>query len=110
MGRYKAERTIIKLFPDLTIVFYDHKSIYVYPSGDQRGYIFHSWHAPLFNYRDNWLPFKKALLKRRYLDSETCWSLAYDYGVPYKTASSRPEIKGKPVELRYKRWSIKGVL
>lgn len=110
MAKYEAERIIIKVFPRLTLVFADAKSIYAFPEADTRYYVFHSWYAPIFNYRDHWLPFKKALLKRRYLEASTCFELAAQYGVPYKTMSGKISLADKPVELRYKRWSVCGKL
>lgn len=108
--KYKAERIIIKVFPELSLVFLDEKTIWAFPLKDSRAYIFHNWWAPRFNYRDNWLPFKKTLLKRRYLDKEICWRIAAQYNIPYKTAESHINLGNKMVEIRYKRWTMKGCL
>lgn len=108
--RYKAKRIIIKVFPEITLVFYDEKSIYAITEGDKYTSVFHNWVAPRFTYRDHWLPFKKALLKRRFLDKHTCWQLAYDYQVPYKTSTDKIILDNKEVEIRYKRWSVTGIL
>lgn len=108
MSKYKAERIIVKVFPELTLIFADEKSIWAICEGDKYPSIFHNWVSPRFTYRDHWLPFKRALLKRRYLDRSMCWELALRYQVPYKTASSTLNLSGKPLEIRYKRWSILG--
>lgn len=110
MAKHKSDHIIIKVFPELSLVFLDEKSIWAFPLNEGRAYIFHSWWAPRFNYVNNWRPFKRALLKRRYLDKETCWSIADAYSVPYMLAETNLSLGGKPVELIYKRWSLKGTI
>lgn len=108
--KYKSKNIIIKAFPEITLVFYNEQSIYAFTKENGRPFVFHNWMAPKFTYRDHWRPFKKALMKRRHLDKQSCWQLAYDYQIPYKLATSEIDLEGKPVEIRYKKWSISGVI
>lgn len=109
MGRYKAERIIVKECPELTVVFWDNSSIYVYPKGYNYGLVFHKYHAPLGTYTKSWKPFKRRLLKIKYLRLSKVFELADYYEILYKGSVGRLDFNKKPVEIRYHHWSVKGV-
>lgn len=108
MGRYKARRIIIRKLPELTLVFSDKSSIYAYSS--YGSVVFHKWYAPLGAYKKNWHPFKEALIHKKYLNWRLCFDLANRYGVQYIHTARELKFEGKPIDLRFENWSVKGVL
>lgn len=109
MGRYKAERIVIKDLPELSIVFWDKSSIYVYPKTDQAPVVFHKWFAPRYTYSNGWRQFKDKLWHLHRGSVQKCFQMADYHGVLYQVSVGRLDFNKKLVEIRYKSWSIKGV-
>lgn len=110
MGRYRAKRVIVKVLPELTLVFWDWNAIYAYPEGSQQGYVFQKWHAPRGTYFKAWKPFKRRLMKRKQLTFAQCCQLASHYGIVAGGAVGRLDFNKKAVEIRHGKWTVKGVL
>lgn len=110
MGRYRAERVIIKELPELTLVFWDWNSIYARPkTGLRQWYVFHKYHAPLGTYTKSWRPFKRRLLKSKTLNFTKCCQLASRYEILARGAVGKLNFDKKAIEIRFGKWSIKGV-
>lgn len=110
MGRFRQERTIIRVMPELTLVFNDNGSIYAFPQNAKFPYFWHNWYAPLHSYERNWQPFRYSLLHTKNLSFERCCQLAYRYGVLGKTAVGRLDLRKKSVDVRFGVWSVKGII
>lgn len=108
MGRFRAKRIIIRELPELTIVFWDWSSIYVYPKGDRQGYVFHKWYAPRGTYFSSWKPFKRKLLKTKRLNFSKCCQLASQYNIDVKGSVGKLNFENKPVEIRFLKWKVSG--
>lgn len=110
MGRYRAERVIVRDLPELVIVFWDWSSIYIQPkSGMRQWYVFHKYHAPLGTYTNSWRPFKRRLMKTKALTFEKCCQLAVRYNILAKGAVGRLHWEQRPVEIRFGKIRIKGI-
>lgn len=110
MGRYRAERIIVKMCTDGVLVFFDSSSIYLFSPHFTGPFVFNKWFAPLGSYRESWKPFKDALLNRRKLESANVWKLANRYGVVYQDAVGKLDLRKRKVEIKFDHWSVKGVL
>lgn len=110
MGRYKANRIVARVIGELTIIFYNSSSIYIYPcSLEQQGYIFHKYFAPTGTYTRNWKNFRNRIWKAKYLDFGICCRIAVECGVMSKGAVAPPNLKAKPLEIRFGEWAIWGL-
>ena len=95
MGRFKAAGVVVRKVDDLTIVFYDSKSIYVY---DSRGNctVFHRWYAPRGKYHD-WHEFYKRLRNNRHLSLLKCYELAAEHEVVAQRSDRKFNLNEKGV-------------
>lgn len=109
MGRYKAERIVIKILPELTLIFWDNSSIYLFPKNGQTPVVFHKWFAPRFTYTNSWRQFRDKLWHLHHGSVKKCFQLAYEHDVVYEISVGRLDLRKKLVEIRYKNWAIKGV-
>lgn len=110
MGRYKAERIVIKDLPELVIVFWDNSSVYVYPKNERQSVVvFHKWFAPRYTYTNGWRQFKDKLWHWRCGSMKKCFQMASNHGILYQVVVGKLDLREKPVEIRYRNWSIKGV-
>lgn len=106
MGRFLAERVIVRKINDLEIVFWDKYSIYVEWPGYR--YVFHRWYPPRDTY-DDWRKFRQLLLKRQQLNFRDVFELAAVHDVLFRHADGILEWSGKPVEIRFGSIKILGV-
>lgn len=110
MGRYRARRVIIRELMDITVVFWDRSSIYVYPKGTRHGYVFHKWYSPLGTYTQQWKPFKRKMLKTKRLTLTKCFQLANQHEILYKYSVGTLDLEKKPIEIRFLNWKISGMV
>ena len=80
MGRFKAQGTIVRELPEVTVIFWDWKSIYVYDYRG-RGVIFHRWFAPRGSYTGYWRDFRREMLRKKRLSLLKCYELAAQFDV-----------------------------
>lgn len=106
MGRFLAERVIVRRVDDLEIVFWDKYSIYVEWPGFR--YVFHRWYPPKGTY-DEWRKFRQLLLRRKSLTSRDVFELANAHEVLFRYADGTLEWNKKPVEVRIGDIKILGV-
>lgn len=96
-----SDKIIVRLLPEITIVFYDRQTIYVYPKGFNNGTIFHLWGAPRWDYTRKWKPFRTRLLRKsKDMDIAMCHKLADYYGVVYVGTCRHLQYDGKIIEYR----------
>lgn len=80
MGRFKAKGTIVRELPDITIIFWDWKAIYVYDK-QGHGVIFHRWFAPRGSYCGYWKDFRRKMLRYKHLNLLRCYEIAAEFDV-----------------------------
>lgn len=110
MGRYRAKRIIIRELPEISIIFWDWSTIYVFPKGNGQGWLFHKWYAPRGTYLSAWKPFKKKLMSTKNLNLAKCCQLADKYGVLGKSPVGKLDLSDKSVEIRFLKWKIAGII
>lgn len=94
MGRFKAEAILVRELEELTIIFYDKESIYVYPKKEKWGTIFNRW--GVFQYGD-WQDFRRRLMRKKHLDLRGCYELALKYEILAVSTARRLNLEGKKV-------------
>lgn len=100
MGRFKADKIIVRLLSEVAITFYDKETIYVFPKGCGNGTIFHRWFAPRGSYGNGWSQFRRQLLRQRHLDLARCHELADRYGILYVGTDKPPKLN--PEDIKYR--------
>lgn len=109
MGRFKQKRIMIKVCEEIDLVFWDWNRIYIRVKNTGKWYLFHKYHAPLGTYTNNWRPFKRRLMKINSPSFVQCCQLAYQYEIVAQGAVGELEFRKKDIEIKYPKWSIKGV-
>lgn len=97
MGRFHAEKIIVREIGGMEIVFWDKYSIYVKDA--THCFVFHRWYAPRGSYGE-WKKFKQLLLQRRHLQLVDVFELADKHGILFKRAVRHLQWKEKAVEIR----------
>lgn len=100
MGRFKADKIIVRRLPEVVITFYDKETIYSFPRGFANGTIFHRWFAPRGSYSNGWSQFRRQLLRQRHLDMARCHELADKYGILYVGTDRPPKLKLEDIKYR----------
>lgn len=106
MGRFCAERIIVREMDGVKIIFWDKSSIYMQWS--KLCYVFHRWYAPKGTYNE-WRNFKQLLLHRKNLTPHDVFELANRYGILSKYSVGHLKWKKKPIEIRFDGIKILGV-
>lgn len=96
MGRFRAEAVTIRRVDDLTIVFYDHKNIFI-KDGRNGWTVFHRWYAPLGSYNGGWRQFRHLLLYERNITFNHCYRLAFRYDIQHMANVDGPNLDNKPI-------------
>lgn len=96
MGRFKAKGTIVRELPEVTVIFWDWKSIYVYDNRG-RGVIFHRWFAPRGSYTGYWRDFRRKMLLNKRLDLLRCYEIAARFDVQSIRTHRRLDLSGRKV-------------
>lgn len=99
MGRFKAEATIVRELGEITIIFYDSQSIYVFDKTGH-GVIFHRWFAPRGSYGTYWRDFRRRMLRRKNLTMVRCHEIAAEYDIQSVCATYRPKLDGRKIVFR----------
>lgn len=110
MGRFKQKRIIVKVCDEVNLVFWDWNRIYVLVKATDKWYLFHKYHAPLGTYTNSWRPFKRRLMKINNPSFARCCQLAYQYEIVAQGAVGGLDFCKKDIEIKYPKWSIKGVV
>lgn len=107
MGKFKAERIIIRELETIDIIFWQANSIYVFYKNTNQGAVFHNWfeHG---RYVTNWEPFRCKLLRYQNLTMAKCYELAAYHEVDHSGMGRGLKLDGKSVELRAKNYKIIG--
>lgn len=109
MGRFQAERVIIRDLPEITVVFAGTATIRVYPKGhSSRVYIFHNWFGPRGSYVEYFQPFRRKLLRTKDLTLQKCRELAEYHGVFVTSTDRSLDLSKRQVEIRYDKWRVIG--
>lgn len=103
MGRFKAEAVILRDLDDLTILFKDRETIYIFPKESSTNIIFHRWFAPKGSYTAGWQDFRRALWRNAKLDVPTIYRLGIKYGIQTMGTHRAPNIEGKKLKIIYER-------
>lgn len=96
MGRFRAEGILIKRVNDLTIVFYNKKTIYI-TDDTHKWTVFHRWYAPLGFYGTNWKLFRQLLRVEKEITFNHCYRLAFKYDIQSMANVGPPNLEGKQV-------------
>lgn len=105
MGRYCAERTIVRHTSDLQIIFRDKYSIYVESSMGR--YVFHRWYAPRGSY-GGWHIFRQSLLTRRRISLSDIFEWANANDILFERSYGRIKLAKKDLEIRFGKIKILG--
>lgn len=98
MGRFRADKVIIRRLPEVVITFYSRESIYVFPRGAHNGAIFHRWWAPRGSYCGGWQAFRRKLYRYKHLDLAKCHELAHYHEVLYVGTDRPPKLHQKSIK------------
>lgn len=101
MGRFKADAILVRELPELTIIFYDRQSIYIYPKNQKFGSIFNLWFSHRGAYTEGWQDFRRRLMRKKHLTPTQCYELAIKYGVVGIGTDRRIDLTGKKVRIVY---------
>lgn len=100
MGRFRAEKVIVRDINNIRIVFYDKESIYV-KDANGRWTVFHRWLAPRGSYNNGWRQFRHLLLYEKKLDINHCYRLAFRYDILSQLAYKAPDLSKFKVQVRF---------
>lgn len=106
MGRYRAQRVIVREIGGMEIIFWDGFSIYVITP--YIAYVFQRWYAPKGSY-DTWRKFRHLMMHRKHLTFDIACRLAARYGILGQRSGAKLNWKNKPVEVRFGNIKIIGV-
>lgn len=96
MGRYQSKGIIIRDLPELTLVFYDKSTIYMYPKKYRIGSIFHRWYAQRGSGRD-WQCFRWDLMRLKRLTVLKCFEIAASYDISVVSTTRQLDLTGRKV-------------
>lgn len=87
MPKFEANAIIVRELENLTIIFWDADSIYVYPNPRETwgGVIFHKWYVKRGFYRESWKDFRRQMLRQKHLTLLHCHVLANRYEISHVT-------------------------
>ncbi len=99
MGRFRADKIIIREDNGLSIIFYDAQSIYVMKD-DGYGVVFHRWWAPRGSYGHgtNWSAFRKGLMESKRISLSYCYELASKWDIQFMAARGWPNLTGRRIK------------
>jgi len=100
MGRFVAEKTVVRKVNGMEIVFWDEKSIYLRKDGARMWTIFHRWFAPEIDYRHHWKLFRKRLLNKKSLSYLECFEVAAEHGILATSSDRELTFDRKEIEVR----------
>lgn len=95
--RFQSEAIVVREFEDMTLIFFDNDSIYMYPKRYRVGTIFNKWFSHRGYSGAHWGKFRKRLMYNKHLTIADCYNLALTHQVN-STATLRPlDLKGRKV-------------
>ena len=97
--RFAAEAIIVRELPDCTITFFDKAHIFVFPKTGF-GTCFYRGFERRGSYSDNWSPFRRKLLRYKFLTLNRCHELAVKHDVIGRATSTKPDLTGLKIERR----------
>lgn len=100
MGRFKAEKMVVRKLNGIEIVFWDGWTIYVRESDCQRWTIFHRWFAERGSYSNGWQDFRRELMSQKRLTYLHCFEMAAKYGIASTTTDRELKFEGKEIEVK----------
>ena len=100
MGRFRAESVMIREAKDITIVFYNHESIYVHDLKNDRWVVFHRWYRPIGSYNGGWRQFRHLLLYVKEIDMAHCYRLAFRWDIQSCYAQRSPDLSKFKIQER----------
>lgn len=106
MGRFRAERVIVREIGDMEVIFWDGFSIYAITP--RLSYIFQRWYAPKGSYH-TWRKFRHLLMHRRHLTFDTICRLADRYGILATCSDTKLNWRKKRVEIRFGDIKVRGI-
>lgn len=106
MGRFRAERVIVREIDGMEVIFWDGFSIYVTTSNIT--YVFHRWYAPKGSY-NAWRKFRHLLMHRHHLTLGAACRLANRYGILATCSDAKLNWDGKRVEVRFGNIKVMGM-
>lgn len=81
MGRFQTKGVIVRETGDLTIIFWNAKTIYVHRKGDKHNTVFNRWFPPPVPYEEHWKKFRRSLLEQKNLTLLKCYELAASHDI-----------------------------
>lgn len=100
MGRFRAEKIIVRDINNIRIVFYDRESIYVRDNMNNRWTVFHRWLAPKGSYNNGWRQFRHLLLYEKRITFNHCYRLAFRFDIPSQFVYDEPDLSEHKIQER----------
>lgn len=98
-NRFVADAVIVRELPDCTITFFDKAHIFVFPKAGF-GACFYRGFERRGSYDENWAPFRRKLLRYKFLTLNRCCELAVKHDVIGSATATKPDLTGLKVERR----------
>lgn len=94
MGKFKAmDGIVIRKLENVTIIFYDARTIYVFPTKGF-GSIFHRWfYIERGSYINGWKDFRRLLMREKNLTLLHCHELAGIHNIASISTNRWPDLK-----------------
>lgn len=100
MGRFKSEGVVVREFEEMTLIFWDNNSIYMYPKAYRIGTIFHKWGAPRGFSGEHWGDFRRRLMYNKNLTLSKCYELALTHEIVATSTVRKLDLEGRKVIVR----------
>lgn len=96
--RFRSEAIIVRDLEEMTLIFYDSSSIYLYPKRYRVGTIFHKWYVPRGFSKAHWSKFRKRLMYNKHLTIADCYNLALLHEIDSRATLRALDLTGKVVK------------
>ena len=100
MGRFRAEKVIIRDVNGIRIVFYDHENIYVRNTSGC-WVVFHRWFSQKGSYNNGWRQFRHLLLYEKKIDFNHCYRLAFRWEISSQIVKQSPDLSKFKIQERF---------
>jgi hypothetical protein len=81
MGRFRADAVLVRDLKEVTVIFWDCRSIYVYDKKTGYGIVFNRWFDEWGSYTAYWKDFRRKMLRWKNLSLLKCCELAARYDI-----------------------------
>lgn len=96
--RFRSEAIVIRDLDEMTLIFFDSNTIYMYPKRYRVGTIFQKWGAQRGYSMEHWQPFRKCLRYNKNLTISDCYSLALTHDIASVATLRQLDLRGRKVK------------